>query len=214
MAKTLSLIEAEGGQALAVEIDVSRASDVAILMQKTLDGFGRLDCAVNNAAVQGQIADTGECSEENWDHIVGVNLKGLWLCMKHEIEVMLAQGGGRIINIGSNFSLVGGPGMPAYCASKHGVIGLTKAAALEYAGRHIFVNAVCPGPTSTHFGDKIAREQPEILERMMEGAMGKMPMGRLGHSEEVAEAILWCCSDSASYMVGSILSVDGGFVAQ
>ncbi len=213
-AKTVATIEAEGGQGLAVRTDVSKSSDVESLLQQIRAAYGRLDCAVNNAGVQGLIADTAECTEENWDYVININLKGVWLCMKHEILQMLEQGGGRIVNVASNMGLVGHPGMPAYSASKHALIGLTKTAALEYANKNIFVNVVCPGPTATPFADGIVRRQPDMMARLMKGAEYKLVMGRLGLAEEIAPAILWCCSDDSRYMVGSVISVDGGYVAQ
>jgi len=165
---------------------------------------------VNNAAVRGPVVLTAEHTEENWDRIVSTNLKGVWLCMKFEIDQMLRQGGGAIVNIASNFGLVGSPGRSAYSASKHGVIGLTKAAALEYARRNIRVNAVCPGPTRTLFLESMLRERPEVLPAL-EAAQ---PIGRVAQSSEIAEAVVWLCSERASFVNGASLPVDGGFVAQ
>jgi NAD(P)-dependent dehydrogenase (short-subunit alcohol dehydrogenase family) len=195
---------------LAVTVDTSVASQVEALIQRTVDAYGRLDCAVNNAGIQGQIASTTECTEDNWDRIVSVNLKGVWLCLKYEIGQMLRQGGGAIVNVASNFGLVGSRGMPAYAASKHGVIGLTKTAALEFARHDVRVNAVCPGPTRTPLLETVLREQPEIVAAI-EAAQ---PIGRIGRAQEIAEAILWLCSDGASFVAGAALSVDGGYVTQ
>ena len=212
--ETLVEVEARGGGGLAVQVDVSQASQVAAAIDKTVATFGRIDSAVNNAGIQGVIADTDECSEENWDRIVSVNLKGVWLCLKYEIQQMKRQGGGRIVNVGSNLSFIGVPGMIAYCASKHGLIGLTKTAGIECAKQNILINAVCPGPTETPLGEKIAKDQPEAMQRLMEGAQDKLLMGRLGQPWEVAKAILFCCSEDANFMIGSVISVDGGYIAQ
>jgi NAD(P)-dependent dehydrogenase (short-subunit alcohol dehydrogenase family) len=209
-ATTLEMLKARGGQGLATTIDTSVASQVEVLIQRAVDAYGRLDCAVNNAGIQGQISSTTECTEENWDRIVSVNLKGVWLCLKYEIGQMLRQGGGAIVNVASNFGLVGSRGMPAYAASKHGVIGLTKTAALEYARHDVRVNAVCPGPTRTPMLETVLREQPEIVAAI-EAAQ---PIGRIGRAQEIAEAILWLCSDGASFVTGAALSVDGGYVTQ
>jgi NAD(P)-dependent dehydrogenase (short-subunit alcohol dehydrogenase family) len=209
-AATLEMITGPGGRGLAMTVDTSEARGVETLIRRVVDCFGRLDCAVNNAAVRGPVVLTAEHTEENWDRIVSTNLKGVWLCMKFEIGQMLCQGGGAIVNIASNFGLVGSPGRSAYSASKHGVIGLTKAAALEYARQNIRVNAVCPGPTRTPFMESVLREQPEVL-RAIEAAQ---PIGRVGQSSEIAEAVVWLCSDRASFVTGATLPVDGGFVAQ
>jgi NAD(P)-dependent dehydrogenase (short-subunit alcohol dehydrogenase family) len=209
----LAAVRAAGGDGIVVTCDTSRASDVEALVGRTVDTYGRLDCAVNNAAIQGRIAPTVECTEENWDRVISVNLKGVWLCLKHELAQMLRQRGGAIVNIASNFGLVGSRGMPAYSASKHGVIGLTKTAALEYARNNIRVNAVCPGPTNTAMVDKILRDQPELAP-LIQGIEEIQPIGRMGQPGEIAEAIVWLCSDAASFVTGGVLAVDGGFVAQ
>jgi NAD(P)-dependent dehydrogenase (short-subunit alcohol dehydrogenase family) len=193
-----------------VEADVSKSSAVEALMRTTVETFGSLDFAFNNAGIQGEISQTADCTEENWDRITGVNLKGVWLCMKYEIAQMLKQGAGAIVNNSSNFGLVGSNGMPAYSASKHGVIALTKTAALEYAQSGIRVNAVCPGPVETPLVIKIIERQPEIVDAITE----REPIGRMGQPEEIANAVVWLCSDEASFVVGAALPVDGGFVAQ
>jgi len=207
---TPEMITGQGGRGLAMTVDTSEARGVETLIRRAVDCFGRLDCAVNNAAVRGPVVLTAEHTEENWDRIVSTNLKGVWLCMKFEIGQMLCQGGGAIVNIASNYGLVGSLGRSAYSASKHGVIGLTKAAALEYARQNIRVNAVCPGPTRTPFMESVLREQPEVL-RAIEAAQ---PIGRVGQSSEIAEAVVWLCSDRASFVTGATLPVDGGVVAQ
>ncbi len=196
--------------ALFVHADVSRAADVEALVATCVSRFGSLDCAFNNAGIQGDLAQTAECSEDNWDRIVGTNLKGVWLCMRHEIAQMLRQGRGAVVNNASNFGLVGSNGMPAYSASKHGVVGLTKTAAIEYAERGIRVNAVCPGPVHTPLLEAVVERQPEIIAAIN----AREPIGRMGRSEEIATAVVWLCSDEASFVVGAILPVDGGYVAQ
>ncbi len=207
---TVSMIVAAGGAATFVACDISRADQVEALCAAAIQHYGRLDCAFNNAGIQGDLAPTVECSEENWDRITGTNLKGVWLCMKHELTRMLAQGSGAIVNCASNFGLVGSVGMPAYSAAKHGVMGLTKTAALENAKAGVRVNAVCPGPVQTPLVDRIVGRQPEIVDAII----AREPVGRMGRPEEIAAAVVWLCSDDASFVTGAFLSVDGGFVAQ
>ena len=212
--ETVRLIETADGEALFVEADVSRSQQVEALMARTVERFGRLDCAVNNAGIQGELNPTDECSEENWDRTIAVNLTGVWLCMKYEIARMREQGSGAIVNVASNFGLVGSPGMPAYSAAKHGVLGLTKTAALEYAALGIRVNAVCPGPVQTPLVDNMLIAQPDLADQIMASITQRLPAGRLGRPEEIAEAIMWLCSDQASFATGMAMPVDGGFVAQ
>jgi NAD(P)-dependent dehydrogenase (short-subunit alcohol dehydrogenase family) len=207
-------IESAGGQALFVETDVASATAVTRLVEQALGRFGRLDYAVNNAGIQGELKSTAECSEANWDRIIGVNLKGAFLCMKEEIAQMLRQDGGAIVNVASNFGLVGSVGMPAYSASKHGLLGLTKTAALEYATQNIRVNAVCPGPVQTPMIGKIMAAQPELGDQIVANITARLPVRRMGQPEEIGRAIVWLCSDDASFVTGAILAVDGGFVAQ
>lgn len=208
--ETVALMERLAGVGFFVLADVSKSSEVDALVKATVAKFGRLDCALNNAGIQGDLSPTAQCSEENWDRIIGANLKGVWLCLKYEIAQMLKQGGGAIVNNASNFGLVGSKGMPAYSAAKHGVVGLTKTAAIEYAQAGIRINAVCPGPVQTPLVEKIIALQPEIVAAITE----REPIGRMGQPNEIASAVLWLCSDQASFVVGSILSVDGGYVAQ
>ena len=186
------------------------STDVAALVSKAVESYGRLDCAFNNAGISGVTATTTECPEENWDHVIDVNLKGVWLCMKYEIPQMLKQGGGAIVNTSSIAGLIGVQGRPAYIASKHGVAGLTKAAALEYGKDKIRVNAVCPGVIRTAIMDRLFTEMPQLEETRV----AQHPIGRLGFPEEVAEAVVWLCSDAASFVTGLIMTVDGGFTAQ
>ena len=208
--ETVALIENMSETAMFVTADVSRAGDVESMVNAAITAWGRLDCAFNNAGIQGDLSQTAECTEENWDQITGINLKGVWLCMKYEIMQMLKQGGGAIVNNASNFGVVGSVGMPAYSASKHGVIGLTKTAALEYAKTGIRINVVCPGPVQTPLVDKIIERQPEIVEAITQ----REPIGRMGQPEEIAGAVVWLCSAEASFVIGATLAVDGGFVAQ
>jgi len=212
--ETVRMIEAAGGTARFVRADISQAAEVAALVEQTVSTYGRLDCALNNAGIQGDIKQTAECSQENWDRIIATNLTGVWLCMKHEIPHMLNQGGGAIVNTSSNFGLVGSNGMPAYSASKHGVLGLTKTAALEYAKSGIRVNAVCPGPVQTPLVDKVLAAQPELGDQIIKAIEAREPVGRMGQPEEIAEAVVWLCSDAASFVTGTAMSVDGGFVTQ
>ena len=212
--ETVRMIEVSGGIAIFVSTDVSQAAEVTALVERAVATYGCLDCALNNAGIQGEIKQTAECSEENWNRIIATNLTGVWLGMKHEIPHMLKQGGGAIVNMASNFGLVGSNGMPAYSASKHGVVGLTKTAALEYAKSGIRVNAVCPGPVQTPLIDKILRAQPELANQIIEAIKDREPIGRMGLPEEIAEAVVWLCSDAASFVTGTAMAVDGGFVTQ
>ena len=203
-------IEAEGGTASLVKCDVSNSNDVRNLIAETIKSYGRLDYAVNNAGIEGENAEAHECSEENWDKTIGINLKGVWLCMKHEIPQMLQQGKGAIVNVASIAGLIGFPGLPAYVASKHAIIGLTKTAALENAKRNIRINAVCPGAIKTAMIDRITGKD-KIAEKQFEDME---PIGRMGTPEEVAEAIVWLCSESSSFVTGHALTVDGGWLAK
>lgn len=208
--ETLSLIKAAGGEGIFFKCDVSKASDVKALIVKTIATFGRLDFAFNNAGIEGTSGTTTECSEENWDKTIGVNLKGVWLCMKYEIPELLKQGKGVIVNTASIAGLVGYTGLPAYVASKHGVVGLTKTTALEFAKSGIRVNAVCPGAIKTAMIDRLTGNKKEVEDQF--AAME--PIGRLGQPEEVANAVLFLCSDEASFVTGHAMAVDGGWIAQ
>jgi len=209
--ETVKEIEELGGKAILVCGDVAEAGDVEGMVNMTIDVFGQLDCAFNNAGVGGVAAFTHEYPEENWEHVININLKGVWLCMKYEIRQMLKQGGGAIVNTSSAGGLVGvGRGSSAYVATKHGVIGLTKAAALEYAQKSIRVNAVCPGPTMTPWLDRAFAASPAIKDELLR----LVPNGRFGEPEEIAETVVWLCSDAASFVTGHAMAVDGGYVAQ
>ncbi|HEY6387995.1 MAG TPA: SDR family oxidoreductase [Candidatus Acidoferrum sp.] len=207
--ETVDQVRAAGGDALFVKADVSRAAEVQALVQKTVEKFGRLDVAFNNAGIEGNWKPITEQSEEDWDSVIDINLKGVWLCLKFEIKQMLKQGGGgAIVNMASIGGLMGGAGAATYNASKHGVIGLTKSAALENASRGIRVNAVCPAVIETAMGDRLFRD-PQINKRVLR----LHPIGRFGTSREVAEGVVWMCSERASFMTGQNLVLDGGFLA-
>lgn len=208
--ETMDLIENLGGEAIFVKCDVSKAADVKELVEKTIATYGRLDYAFNNAGIEGTSAPVQDCTEENWDKTIGVNLKGVWLCMKYEIPEMIKQGKGVIVNTSSVAGLVGFQGLPAYVASKHGIIGLTKTAALECAKLGVRVNAVCPGVIQTSMIDRLTGNKKEAIEQFT----GLEPVGRLGQPEEIANAVIWLCSDEASFVTGVAMPVDGGFVAQ
>jgi NAD(P)-dependent dehydrogenase (short-subunit alcohol dehydrogenase family) len=203
--ETAALIKRAGGEALFVQTDVSRDAAVAALIERAVSAFGRLDYAHNNAGILGARAMTADCTEEEWDRVVATNLKGIWLCMRYEIPRLLEQGGGAIVNTASAAGLVGIWGYPAYTASKHGVVGLTKTAAIEYVKSGIRVNAVCPGFIAT----------PMVRGMTADDAAPQtvVPAGRLGRPEEVAEAVIWLCSDKASYVTGHMMAVDGALTA-
>jgi NAD(P)-dependent dehydrogenase (short-subunit alcohol dehydrogenase family) len=207
--ETIELVRAAGGDAFFVKADVSQASEVQAMVQKTVEKYGRLDVAFNNAGVEGNWKPITEQSEEDWDRVIDVNLKGVWLCLKYEIKQMLKQGaGGTIVNMASIGGLMGGAGAATYNASKHGVIGLTKSAALENATSGIRVNAVCPAVIETPMGERLFGD-PEIQKRVLR----LHPIGRFGTPMEVAEAVVWMSSERASFMTGQTLVLDGGFLA-
>ena len=207
--ESVELVRAAGGEALFVRTDVSRASEVENLVKKTVEKFGTLDVAFNNAGIEGKSALIISQSEDDWDRTININLKGVWLCLKYEIRQMLKQGGGgAIVNMASVLGLTGWAGAATYSASKHGVIGLTKAAALENARNRIRVNAVCPAVVETAMGER-AFGAPEVKKY----TIGLHPLGRFGKPMEVAEAVLWMCSERASFMTGQPLILDGGFLA-
>lgn len=209
-ADTVREITDAGGEAIFMQVDVSDSSQVADMVRKTVETYGGLDYACNNAGIEGLMGATAECTEENWDRTIGINLTGVWLCMKNEIPEMLKRGGGSIVNMASVAGLVGFQGLPAYCASKGGVVLLTKAAALEYAKQGIRVNAICPGVIRTAMVDRVIGGDPQA-----EAAFTAMePIGRLGTPDEIAHAVVWLCCDASSFTTGTAIPVDGGFVAQ
>jgi NAD(P)-dependent dehydrogenase (short-subunit alcohol dehydrogenase family) len=208
--ETVKMIKDAGGDAAFVKCDVSKAADVEAAVKFAVDTYGKLDCAHNNAGIEGPMSSTADYTEADWDRVIGINLKGVWLCMKSEIPEMLKVGGGAIVNTASIAGLVGFQGLPAYSASKWGVNGITKAAALEYAQAGIRVNSVCPGVIQTAMVDRLVSAQPEMEAGLLAGT----PMGRLGQPDDIAQAVVWLCSDRASFVTGHNMAVDGGFVSQ
>ncbi|MCZ7405152.1 MAG: SDR family oxidoreductase, partial [Candidatus Methanoperedens sp.] len=180
------------------------------LVKRAVDTYGRLDCGINNAGIEGIMAQTADYIEENWERVININLKGVWLCMKYEIPEMQKQGGGAIVNMASVAGLVGFQGMPAYCASKGGIIQLTKVAALEYAKAGIRVNAVCPGVIRTPMVERVTGGNPEAEAQFT----AIEPVGMMGTPGEIAESVVWLCSEAASFVTGHPMVVDGGLTAQ
>ncbi|MFT3688441.1 glucose 1-dehydrogenase [Paenirhodobacter sp.] len=207
--ETARMIEEQGGRALVVACNVRKGEEVKAALDRTVETFGRLDYACNNAGIDQMGVPTVECTEEQWDAIINTNLRGVFLCLKHELAVMIKQGGGAIVNIASGAGIMGFPNQPAYVASKHGVVGLTKAAALDHIKHNVRVNVVCPGITSTPMMKGITDNMPQGEAPMI----AEEPIGRMGRPEEIAAAVIWLCSDAASFAVGTALVVDGGQTA-
>ncbi|MBD3184208.1 SDR family oxidoreductase [Candidatus Poribacteria bacterium] len=208
--ETSRMINKSYGVSIFVKADVSRQKDVEKIIKRTVETYGRLDCAFNNAGIEGEQAATADCTVENWDRVMNINLRGVWLCMKYELIQMIKQKVGSIVNTSSVAGRVGFENISPYTASKHGILGLTKAAALEYATSGIRINAVCPGVIQTEMIDRFTGGDKEKEYQLI----AKEPMRRMGTPEEVAEAVLWLCSKAASFVTGHSLNVDGGFVAQ
>lgn len=206
----LQEIKSLGGQAIFVRCDVSRAEDVSHAVQKAIDSFQRIDFAFNNAGIEGDPGLVADFSENNFDKVLNVNLRGVWLCMKYQIPQMLKQGSGSIVNCSSIAGLVGFAGASLYTASKHAVNGLTKAAALELAKKNIRVNSVCPGVIQTPMIDRFTHGEIQVRQALVQGE----PLGRIGSPDEIAQAVLWLSSEAASFVTGDNLVVDGGWVAQ
>jgi NAD(P)-dependent dehydrogenase (short-subunit alcohol dehydrogenase family) len=203
-------IRASGGAALAIEADVKSSADVQRAIAATVTEYGRLDCAFNNAGLEGVIAPIVDVPDEMFDHVTGVNYRGMWLCLKYQVRQMLEQGGGSIVNMASAMSYVGGAGLAHYAGSKHAVLGLTRSVALEVAKQNIRVNAVAPGIIHTAMFERSVAQNPGAIDDIIAGE----PIGRTGRPEEIARAVLWLLSVEASFVLGTGLLVDGGYCAQ
>ncbi len=206
--ETVRMVKGAGGEAIFVKTDVSNATEVELMVKKTIESYGRLDCAHNNAGIESSMKLMVDCTEAEWDRCINVNLKSVWLCMKYEIPQMLRVGKGAIVNTSSIAGLVGASKRSEYVTSKHGVIGLTKAVALDYAMQGIRVNAICPGLTLTAMVERIWQARPETKLRSQEA----VPVGRAGRPEEVAKAVVWLCSDATQFITGHALVIDGGSI--
>ncbi len=206
--ETVALVEAAGGRASFVPADVSSAADVAAMVEHAVRTYGGLDCAHNNAGIAAPLAPLADYPDDGWDRTIAVMLTGVYRCMKAEIPVMLERGGGAIVNTASGVGLVAYPEQAAYTASKHGVIGLTKVAALDYGAQGIRVNAVCPGTARTPMVDQALADFPSLDAHLK----SLHPIGRIGEASEVAEAAVWLCTPAASFVLGVALPVDGGYV--
>ena len=208
--ETVRMITEAGGEAIFVRCDVSRAEEVEAMVNRVIEAYGRLDWAFNNAGVEGALLPIVEYPQEVCNRVLSVDLMGVWLCMKYEIPHMLKAGGGVIVNTASAAGLVGVPGDSPYSAAKHGVIGMTKAVALEYGRSNIRVNAICPGVVKTEMFNRVLSKDPEIGTKQLETT----PIGRFGAPEEIASVVLWLFSEAASFVTGHAMAVDGGFTAQ
>lgn len=206
---TAESIRQAGGEALFVPCDVTEACEASNMVEQCVKVFGRIDCAMNCAGVLGEMTTTHECTEENFDRVMRINLRGVWLCMKYEIRQMLQQGGGAIVNMASNAGMQGTATLPAYAASKAGVVSLTQTAALEFAAKGIRINCINPGLIRTAMLEKQLQTNPEKVQEYSQ----LHPIGRIGTPEEIAEAVVWLCSDAASFVVGHPMNVDGGYLA-
>lgn len=200
----------EGHKAIAVRCDMADEAQVKEMVDLTVATFGRLDAAYNNAGINSPVAETADASSEEYDRVMAVNLRGVWNCMKYELQQMRKQGSGAIVNCSSLGGLVGIAGRGVYHASKHGVLGLTKSAGLEYAARGIRINAICPGIIATPMVTGMIEREPEAMDALMK----EQPIGRLGRPEEIASAVLWLCSPGASFVIGHALAVDGGYTVR
>lgn len=206
--ETVRLVQAGGGEARFVKADVSKSAEVEALVKETIATYGHLDYAHNNAGIEGSGESTIEITEDSWNRVIDINLKGIWLCMKYEIAEMLKNHGGAIVNTASIYGLVAPVNLAAYTASKHGVVGLTKAAALEFAKDGVRVNVVCPGYVRTPMAERFGAGFPDAQ------TLANLPIGRIGEPQEIANSVVWLCSDVASFVTGAAIPVDGGWVAQ
>jgi NAD(P)-dependent dehydrogenase (short-subunit alcohol dehydrogenase family) len=205
--ETARMIEELGGRALALKCDVTRAEDVKSALARTIEAFGRLDFAFNNAGIEPRkAAPTAEYDEDEWNRIIDINLRGVFLCMKYEIPLILKQGGGAIVNTSSGAGIIGIKGSPAYTAAKHGLLGLTKAAALDYAAQNVRINAVCPGYIDTPMMGRFTGGTPEGRAKVI----AEEPVGRMGKPEEIAAAVVWLCSEASAFVIGHAMVIDGG----
>lgn len=200
-------LAAQGFKTMAVQCDVSDEAAVNAMVEQTVTAFGRLDFAYNNAGMHVPVAETADALSSDFDRAIAVNLKGVWLCMKYELQVMRSQGSGAIVNCSSQSGIVGTANLGAYTAAKHGVIGLTKAAALEYAARGIRINTLCPGTCDTPMVANAVADHPEHMDAIIKG----IPQGRMGRTEEIAATVLWLCSDAAGFVIGQAIVADGGY---
>jgi NAD(P)-dependent dehydrogenase (short-subunit alcohol dehydrogenase family) len=208
--KTVEMIKKAGGEATFIKADVTKSADVGTLIDKTVKLYGGLDCAHNNVGIEELQVPFNEGTEESWDRIINIDLKSVWLCMKYELDYMVKHGGGSIVNTSSIAGLSGTPGIPAYTAAKHGIIGLTRVAALEFGKKGIRVNTVCPaGMKGTGIYKRVEKLDPHLKERVVE----IVPLGRDSEPAEIAESVIWLSSDKASYVTGCTMAVDGGFSA-
>ncbi len=208
--ETAGLVSGLGGNAAFIRADVSKTADVSAAVDMAVQQFGRLDLAVNCAGVLGSGASMIDFTEDDWDEVMGINLKGTWLCMKHEIPAMMQSGGGAIVNLSSIAGLVGSQHSPAYAASKHGVVGLSKTAALQYAPHNIRVNCICPSAVLSPMLETLVTRNPQVGAKLK----ASQPNGRFANPAEIAEVAVWLCSDAASFVTGTALPVDGGYTAQ
>lgn len=204
--ETARMVEELGARSLAVRCNVTQAGDIQAALDKTIDAFGRLDFAFNNAGIEYAIKPAADVDEEEWKRIIDIDLSGIFLCMKYEIPLILKQGGGAIVNTSSGAGVRGFKGGAAYCAAKHGIIGLTRAAALDYAASNIRINAVCPGIINTPMMDRFSGGTSEGRQAVI----AQEPVGRMGTPEEIGAAVIWLCSDAAAFVIGHALVVDGG----